>query len=81
VEASDSDGTNLNERTLDLGHQLLAHPLSASGPNKGNSLRSFDSPHSFADSLTSDGDGATADFGTDRSPKQPRGDVSARDPV
>ena len=36
---------------------------------------------SSADSLTSDADGATAGFGTGRSPKQPRGDISARDPV
>jgi hypothetical protein len=38
VEASVSDGTNLDEGTLDLDHQLLAHPLSASGRDKGNSL-------------------------------------------
>jgi hypothetical protein len=40
-----------------------------------------DSPTSIADSLTGDADDTTADFGTGRSPKQPRGDVSARDPV
>ena len=39
------------------------------------------SPQLIADSLTSDADSATADFGTGRGPKQPRGDVCARDPV
>jgi hypothetical protein len=63
------------------GPSIARTPAERLRPNKGNSLRSPIRPHSFADSLTSDGDGATADFGTDRSPKQPRGDVSARDPV